>query len=97
MPFTEDLTVFFNVNDFGTAATYTPSVGSPKTVNGIFDRAYREVIDGIEGTSPAFVCALSDVSTVVHGNTFVINSATYKVRGVEPDGVGTVLLRLEAQ
>jgi hypothetical protein len=91
MPFAEDLTPFFAVSDFGTAATY--SVGSA-TVNGIFDKAYADPLGLVEGTAPVFVCRTADVPTAAHGQTFTINAVAYTVCGVEPDGTGVTLLRL---
>ena len=41
-----DRAIFFNVDDFGTAASYTPSGGSAATVNGIFDNDFVEVDAG---------------------------------------------------
>ena len=38
--------IFFDVDDFGVAATYTASGGSPATVNGIFDNEFFEVEAG---------------------------------------------------
>lgn len=94
MPFTEDLTPFFETADFATAATYNGAT----TVNGIFDREYIEPLGNIvEGTAPVFMCALADLPSVDHDDTLLIGATTYKVKGVEPDGTGVVLLRLEKQ
>lgn len=93
MPFTEDLTAFFSTSDFGTAATYNGST----TINGIFDNDYTEPMGRLQAASPVFVCRTADVSTAAHGQTLVINAVTYKIRGVEPDGTGITLLRLEKQ
>lgn len=96
MAFTEDLTPFFGTSDFGVGATFTHGTGSSVTVNGIFDASYVDPL-GIEGAFPRFVCAASDVSSVVHGDTLVVNSKTYKVYGVKPDGTGLMLLSLQEQ
>lgn len=94
MPFAEDLTPFFNTAEFATAATYN----SATTVNGIFDREYGEALGNVvEGTTPVFLCALADLPSVDHDDTLLIDATTYKVKGVEPDGTGVVLLRLEKQ
>ena len=42
----DDRAVFVDVDDFGSAATYTPSGGSASTVNGIFDNDFIEVDAG---------------------------------------------------
>ena len=92
MAFAEDLTQFFDTDDFGVAATYNGST----TVNGIFDNGFSAIGSqpGIEGSLPSFTCRASDVSGVVHGHTLVISGATYNIVGVHPDGTGVVMLAL---
>ena len=100
MAFAEDLAPFFDTAEFGTAASYLPlgSVEDPVTINGIFDHAYAEPIDGVaEGARPVFTCAAASVPNAAHGDTLTIAGTTYKVRGVQPDGTGVVLLVLEEQ
>jgi hypothetical protein len=93
MPFVEDLSGFFKVSDFGTAALYNGAT----TVNGIFDAAYADPLGLAEGTAPVFMCATASVPAAAHGDTLVINGVTYTVRGVEPDASGlVVMLRLQA-
>lgn len=95
MAWTEDLTVFLDLDEFGITATIG---GSP--VTGIFDNE-TVIIDGfngaVESTRPVFLCREVDVTTVVHGTAVVINAVNYKVRGIRPDGTGFVLLILELQ
>ena len=90
--FTEDLSLFFNTNDFAVQALFNGS----NIINGILGNAYAE-INGVESTRPAFTCALEDVAGVSHGNTLVIDGDTYHVVGVKPDGVGVMTLVLELQ
>lgn len=93
MAFSEDLTVFFNEDDFAVAATL-----QGVAVSGIFDEDYVEPLGNVvEGKAPTFQCAASAVPSVAHGQSLVIGARTFKVRGVEPDGAGVVLLRLEEQ
>jgi len=93
MPFTEDLTAFFSTDDFGTSAVYS---GTGSTINGIFDAAYAEALDGmVQGSQPAFVTRTADVPSATHGQTITISGTAYKIVGVEPDGTGLTLLRLE--
>jgi hypothetical protein len=95
----DDLAVFFGIDDFGDAATYTPLAGSPKTVNGIFDepQASRTVTDMMDVTIPApqFVCRTSDMPSAAEGDTIVIRAVTYTVRVVMTDGTGVTTLMLE--
>ncbi len=92
--------IFFSSNDFGSAATYTPSGGSASTINGIFDKDYAlaAIGDGVGvgSNDPRFICRTSDVSSATNGDAIVVNSVTYTVRNVEDDGTGITTLELEA-
>lgn len=92
MAFTEDLTPFFDTDDFAVAATYNGST----TVNGIFDNGFASVGagPGVEGSLPSFTCRAADVSSAAHGDTLVISGTTYSVVGVHPDGTGVMVLAL---
>lgn len=93
MAFAEDLTVFFNEDDFAVAATLQGAA-----VSGILDEEYTEPLGNVvEGKTPIFQCRAADVPSVAHGQTLVVGARTFKVRGVEPDGTGVVVLRLEEQ
>lgn len=99
MPFAEDLAPFFATTDFGSEAAYlsADSDDDPVTVKGIFDKAYVDPTGLVEGAAPVFQCAAADVPAAKHGDEIEIDGTTYKIRGVEPDGTGVVLLRLEEQ
>ena len=92
--------VFFGTDDFGSAATYTPSGGSASTVNGIFDNDYALADPlggvGVGSSDPRFICRTSDVSAAANGDALVVNSVTYTIRNVEDDGTGVTTLVLEA-
>jgi len=94
-----ELDVFFGVVDFAVAATYTPSGGSPVTVNGIFDNEFFEAdaggMVGVAIQQPRFDCSASSVSGALEGDTIVINSVNYVIRVVQPDGTGITTLVLE--
>ena len=93
MAFTEDLTVFFNEDDFAVAATLNGAA-----VSGILEDDYVEPLGNVvEGRSPVWMCSAAAIPSVAHGQTLVVGARTFKVRGVEPDGSGIVLLRLEEQ
>ena len=92
--FAEDFAPFFDTSGFAVAATWNGST----SVNGILDQQYVDALGNItEGYSPVFWCASSSVVGVKHGDTLVVSSKTYKVRGVEPDGPSVTILRLEVQ
>lgn len=88
--FTEDLTGFFDVGDFASAATFNGN-----TVNGIFDNEYVEV-EGIESKRPVFLCETSDVSAYSRGATVIVEGATYSLVTKEQDGTGVTMCILEA-
>lgn len=93
-----ELAVFFETDDFGVAATYTPSGGSSSTVNGIFDNEFFEAGLGEVGVAfqqPRFVCRTSDLPNAAEGDAIVINTVAYTIRVVQPDGTGTTTLVLE--
>lgn len=93
MAFTEDLTPFFDTDDFAVPATYNGTT----TVNGIFDNGFASVGDspGVEGSVPSFTCRAADVPSAAQGDTLVISAATWVVVGVHPDGTGVVTLALQ--
>jgi len=94
-----DRAVFVDVDDFGTAATYTPSGGSAATVNGIFDNEFIEVDAGggvgVALVQPRFHCRTADVSSAAEGDAITIDSVAYTVRIVQDDGTGMTVLILE--
>jgi len=90
--FTEDLSVFFNTDEFAVVATI-----NNVSVNGIFDREFVSVSSGkvqIEGFRPVFTCATSDVSGVTEDDLVVVDTVTYRVAFPEPDGTGITRLIL---
>ncbi len=97
MAFTEDLSEFFDTTyGFAVTATYNGST----SVNGIFDAEYFEPdagFAGVQSSQPVFLCRTTDVASATHGQTLVISGATYHIAGVEPDGTGLTLLKLEKQ
>lgn len=91
MDLTADLTIFFA--DFGVAATYTPAGGAAASITVLFDNAFVAA-EGVESLGPAATCKASDVANARHGDTLVIDSTTYNIIGIHPDGAGLTLLLL---
>lgn len=101
MPFTEDLTGFFKSSDFAHDATWTPAAGGgPYTVQVIFENAYREFPVGEAGQAGLEPqCWVSDTqiaqgSGMKRGDALVIDSVSYVVGQVQPDGTGVSLVSL---
>jgi hypothetical protein len=94
-----ELAIFFDADDFGVTASYTPSGGVAADVKGIFDHEFYEADAGgsvgfaIE--QPIFTCRTSDVSSAAEGDAITINSTAYTIRVVRNDGTGVTVLALE--
>lgn len=95
MPFTEDLTAFFDDDDFAWSATFTPTSGSASTPQVIFDESYAAEL-GIAATNPAAIGRASDFgASVTVDGTLLINGTTYTIRERELlDDGATVRLQL---
>jgi hypothetical protein len=95
MAFAENLTAFVRDDDFAVAATLQ---GVAVTSGVIFDAEYVEPLGNFaEARQPVALAIASEVASVAQGQTLAIGATNYKVRGVEPDGTGMVVLRLEEQ
>lgn len=95
MAFDEDLTEFFDTDDFAVTATYNGSV----TVNGIFDHEYVEVFGGDAGHEsalPVFTCRTADAPNAAHDDPLVVDGNNYTVRQVQDDGTGITRLILRS-
>lgn len=94
--FTESLGVFFDVaTGFAVNATYQGS-----TVPVILDSAYMGIDQGQISVDASDIQALVQdalVPVVKQGHLLTIGTVVYKVCGVEPDGTGLTVLRLERQ
>lgn len=91
MAFQEDLSVFFDTDEFADAVTYNGA-----TLVGIFRDPYFEA-EGMQGSQPMFTYPTVGVLAPRHGDMLVRNGTTYKVVGVMPDGTGLTRLHLEKQ
>lgn len=95
----DDLSIFFELDDFGTAATYTRPDKRPITINGIFDNPHASITatDMMDVTmpKPSFVCRTVDIPAAAEGDTIKINNVTYTVRVVVTDGLGVTTLVME--
>ncbi len=98
MPFTEDLSHFFNTADFADEATYTPTGGQVIKVKGIYDADFIDPGLAIEigegGVQPSFICKSSDLPNPRHDDLLVVRGVAHKVVGVQPDGQGVTTLIL---
>jgi hypothetical protein len=95
----DDLTVFFDLDDFGTVAKYAATNKRTVNINGIFDNpsASLTATQNMDVTmpKPTFVCRTADVPNVAEGDFLTIRSKKYTVRVVLDDGVGVTTMMLE--
>ena len=84
----------------GGAITYTPGVGAPVEVDGVFDAAHVHVDLGEPGVSsqgPAVFLTLADLPSdpdLDGAATVTVAGVTYTPHTVKPDGTGAVVLLL---
>lgn len=93
MAMTEDLSAFFNTDEFAIAATL-----NGVAVRGIFDSAFDLAsvgVYGMAGSAPVFTLASSDVPANPVGLSLLASAITYTVAAHEPDGTGISRLILE--
>lgn len=87
MNFAADTSLFFD--EFAVDVTVDGVV-----VRGIFDNAFAAAFNGmIDGSGPEL--RLPSSVAVARGSQVVIATRQYVVKGVEPDGTGITVLRLE--
>lgn len=68
----EDVTAFFDVDDFADAAT----VNGSRTVNGLFDLDVGQVL-GIDAAGIGWTCRVEDA--LEQGDSIVIDGTSYRV------------------
>lgn len=80
--------------------TYSPAVGSPVTVPGIFDEAFQRVDlgqPGVNSAGPAVFLTLVDLPSdprVDKAATITFGGKVYLPHERQPDGVGGIVLHL---
>lgn len=85
-----DAYAFFSVQDFAQPVTR----GGGRQFNAIFDAQYQEGL-GIAGSGPALTCATEDVRDMRRDEQVTIEAGKFRVVGIEPDGTGITVLRLQ--
>lgn len=94
MPMVEDLSTFFNVDEFGVQAV----LDGARAVTGIFDNGHRQALGAIGVQDPSFTAPSADLATAVQGSALRIDGiegvGRYTVRDIQPDGTGVTTLLL---
>ena len=88
------------INSIGKTATYTVA-GNPATtvtITILFDNEYKSVdmeTGAVMSTAPMAYCKSADVSAFTQGRVLTIDTVSYTVTDLQPDGTGmtTLILR----
>jgi hypothetical protein len=75
--------------DFGIALTL-----NAVSVRGIFDNGFSNQFS-VDGVQPTLMVKSTDAASTVRGHAVVIDTVSYTVQGIEPDGTGMTRLILE--
>lgn len=81
-------------NAVAALANCTATIGAVSGVPGIFDDAYTDQL-GISGSTPALLCASTDVASAAYGASVTIGAVSYTVHAIQPDGIGMTRLLLQ--
>ena len=100
MAFVEDRTIFFDTDDFGVEAIFTPNGGVATTIHGIYDDEYVAV-DGdgevdVSGSVPMFQCRTEDVPNP-YPATLLVAGILYDIVEPKADGTGITMMMLQEQ
>ena len=90
MPFTENLSVFFDPDGFAQDAVFNLSP-TPRTVQVIFNTPSQavDIYDAqVEADAPNLMAPTSDLASVTRARTVTVNGTTYKVERIANDGTG---------
>lgn len=87
----EDLTPFFNLAEFATAAVWSQQEAP---INVIFDNGFADPL-GMSSSSPIATAIAAHMPNVARLQTLVIKGVTYSIDDVQPDGQGIVTLPLK--
>lgn len=88
------------LSDFGVDCTYTPAGGSASTIKAILQNEYYAIETAsvaMEMSQPIAVIRTADAPSIAHDDTMVMESVTYKVKNIRPDGTGISEIQLEEQ
>lgn len=75
-------------------ANCTATIGAVSGVECIFDAAYQDTF-GIAGNAPALTIVTSAAPSAAQGTAVTVNSTSYTITAIEPDGTGLTRLRLQ--
>ena len=92
-----DRASFVDSDEHGVSALFNGT----DTIDGIFDNEFFDALTDsevpVESAQLLFTTPSINVTGVKHDDTLLIDSVTYAVKGVQPDGNGMTALVLEKQ
>ena len=93
--FVEDLSVFINPAEFGTAASAYNAYGQQLEFSVIFDAASAAMFGGmVSDASPQALCKTTDVADAVWDSGITVGATAYTVANIAHDGAGMTTLTL---
>lgn len=90
MAFTEDLAVFINADTPGYVLATVGGVG----VGALFDNGFSSAFD-IAGSGPRITLPAASAPSAALGDAVTVSGVSYTITGIEPDGLGLVVLKLQ--
>jgi len=88
MAFSEDLSVFFDDDDFALTATLNGTVSG----NVIVDRDYLRAVGMVASSNPMAMAQASEYGTACLDGTLVAGGTSYAIRDRQPQDDGSVVL-----
>lgn len=98
MAFSEDLSQFFDLEDFAVEAVFSRDGNNIATVNVIFDSPTEAIqFDQMEvaADNPFCIAKTSEIANVRRRDTATIEDVAYKVTAIKHDGTGVTRIDLE--
>lgn len=95
MPFVEDLTQFFDTDEFAVEAVFTRGVATVATADVIFNGPSHQVSvyeTEVEEPAPFILAPVASVAAVKRKDAVAVNGGAYVVERIEPDGTGLTKL-----
>ena len=90
MSFTENLADFIHSDTPG----YVVATVGGSSVGALFDNGFSSAFD-IAGSGPRITLPTSSAPSAALGDAVTVSGVSYTVAGIEPDGTGLTVLRLQ--
>lgn len=102
IPFADDLTSIFDVDEFASSVTYRRKLNQGEsTITGIFDNETVPVdaggIAAVHQEQPRFTCRTADIPYIAEDDYLIVNTVDYRVVAWLHDGTGVTIVQLEKQ